>query len=354
MGDHSAKSPPIILDGAFGTELERRGFEARLPLWSALALIEAPDLVQAIYRDYAQAGADILTAATFRTTRYTMAKAGLADRAEELTRLAIRLAKETLPPSNFPHTVGEGLELSSGQPVRPIKPLPHVVGETGKGKESLAPPPRPGLSPFEEGGIRRGFGPPLTAASLAPLEDCYRPDLRPSDEVLLREHAHTVRMLRDAGADLILVETQNTAREAQIATEMALTMGLPVWTSLMPKSATELFNGDSLTDAALAAYALGVDAVLVNCCPPDLAEAAFQTLRQALPNDVKVGAYPNFRAPSGQPWDFSAPLSPQAFAEWGQRLAEAGADILGGCCGTTPQHIAALAKKLNEGKANRS
>ncbi|HEY3295419.1 MAG TPA: homocysteine S-methyltransferase family protein [bacterium] len=319
-----ASGYPIILDGAFGTELERRGFVARLPLWSALALIEAPDLVQTIHKHYLAAGADILTAATFRTTRYTLAKAGMADRAEELTRLAIRLAREVLPPLFPPYSKGGDSD-----------PSPFEKG----GKEGGSEFQRFSLSAFQP------F--PGVAASLAPLEDCYRPDLCPPDEILLREHAHTARLLRDAGADLILVETQNSAREAQIATEMALNMGLPVWTSFMPKSATELYNGDSLTDAARVAFALGANAVLINCCPPDLAAAAFQTLRAALPEgDILLGAYPNFRAPEGKPWDFSAPLSPAEFARWGEQMVSLGANILGGCCGTTPEHIAALSEKL--------
>jgi S-methylmethionine-dependent homocysteine/selenocysteine methylase len=297
-----AEHPPIILDGAFGTELERRGFVARLPLWSALALIEAPELVHTIHSDYIASGAQVITAATFRATRYTLAKVCMADRAEELNRKAIELARE----------VAEFAEGSSFQ--------------------------RFSVSDFQHL--------PLVAGSIAPLEDCYRPELRPPEEILFREHAHTARMLRDAGADLMLVETQNTAREAQIATEMALNMGLPVWTSLMPRSATELWNGDSLADAALVAYALGAEAVLVNCCPPGLAEAAFQTLKQVLPEDIMIGAYPNFRSPEGKPWNFSAPLTPEEFARWGEHMAQSGADILGGCCGTTPAHIAALSKTL--------
>ena len=323
---------PIILDGALGTELERRGFAARLPLWSAWALIEAPELVHTIHQDYIESGAQVVTACTFRTTRYTLAKVGMANRAEELTRLAVQLATPPYPPreqggqTSFPPLTGGSRGV--------------VVGGLSGG----------GIEESEAGSLHPSsliLHPVRVAASLAPLEDCYRPDLRPPDEVLLREHAHTARMLRDAGADLILVETQNSAREAQIATEMTLNMGLPVWTSLMPRSATEMFNGDSLADTALTCFALGVEAILVNCCPPDLAEAAFRTLREAVPpGEVKLGAYPNFRAPEGKPWDFSALLSPDEFTDWGQHMADLGADILGGCCGTTPEHIAALARKL--------
>jgi S-methylmethionine-dependent homocysteine/selenocysteine methylase len=286
----------VILDGALGTELERRGFHSRLPLWSAWAVIEAPDLLRSIHADYVRAGAQVITAATFRTTRWTLSKENRADRAERLTAEAISLARSSL--------------------------IPHP-------------------SSF----LR-------VAASLAPLEDCYRPDLTPDDETLLREHEHTAKSIVAGGADLILVETQNSNREARIATEMALNTELQVWTALMPRSATEMFNGDSLADAALAVYALGADAVLINCCPPSIAEAAFVTIRNAIPSgEIPLGVYPNFGLPDPvRPASKEHPhrafrdqLSPADFAQWGDKMRGLGATIIGGCCGTTPDHISALA-----------
>src|SRR5512143_4331169 len=95
---------PVILDGALGTELERRGFETMLPLWSAKALIEAPGLVWEIHRDYVEAGAEVLTACTFRSTPYTMRKVGLEQRAEELTHQAVRLARAAAAEDLKPET----------------------------------------------------------------------------------------------------------------------------------------------------------------------------------------------------------------------------------------------------------
>ncbi len=84
---------PLLLDGAMGTELERRGAPCELPLWSARALLENPELVSRIHSDYIAAGAELLTANTFRTQRRTLAQAGLSDRARELTHKAVRLAR---------------------------------------------------------------------------------------------------------------------------------------------------------------------------------------------------------------------------------------------------------------------
>jgi S-methylmethionine-dependent homocysteine/selenocysteine methylase len=288
---NSSSNQPIILDGALGTELERRGFHSRLPLWSAWAVLEASDLLRTIHTDYLESGAQIITAATFRTSRWALAKENLADRAEELTSRAVEIARSSL--------------------------VPHPSSRV------------------------------RVAGSMAPLEDCYCPDLAPDNDTLLREHEHHAKSLAKAGVDLILVETQNSDREARMATEMALNTELPVWTSLMPKSATEMFNGDSLAYTSLAVYALGVDAVLINCCPPALAEEAFLTIREAIPaGDILLGVYPNFGQPLFPCRIFTDQLTPAAFAEWGSKLRELGAGIIGGCCGTTPEHIAALAKSI--------
>jgi S-methylmethionine-dependent homocysteine/selenocysteine methylase len=289
MSESARLKSPLILDGAMGTELERRGFDARLPLWSAWALIEAPDLVKQIHADYVRAGAQVLTAATFRTTRYSLAKENLASWAEELAALAIRLAREAAEEAD---------------------PETEIT----------------------------------VAGSLAPLEDCYHPEQAPSNEVLAREHAHTAGLLAAAGADLILVETQNSAREAMIAARVALATGLPVWVSLMPRSADQLFNGDSLADTAKTIYELGVEAILVNCCPPDVAKDAVRLLRKTLP-DARLGAYPNSAAHEGRPWEFASAYAPSTFARWALDIAGE-VDILGSCCGTTPEHVAAMVREL--------
>ena len=280
------KSLLYLLDGAMGSELERQGFDCRAPLWSARVLIEAPEAVRKLHVANLRAGADIITTATFRTSRYALAEAGLATRAEALTALAAQLAREAI------REVGQ----ESARTMR-------------------------------------------VAGSMAPLEDCYHPERRPADEILLREHGQHARSLKDAGVDLILVETQGSAREAQLATEMALNTGLEVWTSFLPRSGAELWNGDALDEAALAVFALGAHAILVNCCPPQIALDALHTLKESIPDqDLPLGAYPNLLS--------EAQFSPADFAAWGREAWKAGARIIGGCCGCGAGHIAELAREF--------
>ncbi len=211
---------------------------------------------------------------------------------------------------------------------------------------------------------------PCVAGSIAPLEDCYHPELAPARDILRTEHTRFAKLLADAGADLLLVETQNSAREALIAAEAALATGLPVWVSLMPKSATEIFNGDSLAEAARELHRLGVAVILVNCAPPAIAAAAFGVLTETLP-DARLGLYPNLLhdSPSPTRWGKACPGHREAgvtgagdggsqggvtggerdnnnFAAWLSRFAPP-ASVLGGCCGTTPDHIAELANAVN-------
>src|SRR5258706_1417502 len=203
----------IVLDGALGTELERRGIPTPLPLWSAQALLDAPDTIRDIHEDYVRAGADIVTANTFRTTPRTLAKAGRAGDAERLTERAVQLAREAV--------------------------------ERARGAREV-----------------------LVAGALAPLEDCYRPDLYPDAAAAEREHAEQAVRLARQGVDLILIETMNSSAEAKAALRGAKPAGVPVLVSFLCKNPREIWNGELLADAVRAVEPFKPDAILVNCVPP--------------------------------------------------------------------------------------
>ena len=275
-----ATGATLVLDGATGTELERRGVRASLPLWSCHALLQAPEVVRAIHADYAKAGAQILTANTFRTQRRTLATAGMMERAEELTHLAVRLARE-------------------------------------------------GASDREDVWI---------AGSAPTLEDCYRPDRVPNDAELEREHHDHAQALAAAGADLILVETMNTVREARAAARAADATGLPFFVSFVCRAGARLLSGEALAEG-LAALGDSPAFVLVNCLPPSAVADCLPILRYA---DRPFGVYANLGEPgeSGRSED----CSPQQYAAHAAAWLDAGARIIGGCCGTEPAHIRALAR----------
>jgi len=282
-------SETLVLDGANGTELERRGVVSTLPLWSTHALIEAPAVIAAIHADYANAGADVLTANTFRTQRRTLARAGLGGRAAELTRLAVELAR------------GEASRVAGNRTI-------HVVG------------------------------------SAPPLEDCYRPDLVPEDAALAREHAEHAENLAKAGVDAILAETMNCAREAKAAARAARAAGKPALVSFVCWDGPRLLSGEPLERALDTVLEEEPVAVLVNCLPASNVPACLPVLRATT---RPFGVYCNLGAPSdAQGSRRSEEYAPADLAELAAGWHAAGARLLGGCCGTTPEHIRAIAQRL--------
>jgi S-methylmethionine-dependent homocysteine/selenocysteine methylase len=259
--------PPAltILDGPLGTELDRRGVPTPLPRWSAGAIEEAPEVVAAIHRDYARAGATVHTANTFRTKRRSA-----GDAWERLARRAMALLRSAIPAG-------------------------HRV-----------------------------------AGSIAPLEDCYRPDLSPPAPKA--EHAELARVLADAGADLLLCETFPHVGEALAAVEAAVETGLPVWVSFTAGPAADLLSPAQVEEGAREAVRRGAQAVLVNCVPVGRTLAFLDGLSRA---GVPFGAYANA---------LGAHDPPERYLDAARTWVAAGATIIGGCCGTGPAHIAALAR----------
>lgn len=279
----ASRPRPIVLDGAMGSELLRRGIPTALPLWSAHALLEHPEVVRSVHGDHVEAGAEVLTANTFRTNPRTLERCGLADRHEELTALAVRLAREAAASA-------------------------------------------PGV---------------LVAGSIAPLEDCYEPGLVPPDSDLEREHSRMARTLARAGCELLLVETMNTLREARAAAAAGLETGLPVWVSFVVGPGARLLSGEDLREAAGEVERLGASAVLVNCAPLPVAAEAFRVLRGS--TGLPCGLYPNHgRSDPVHGWS-SDPLDARLFERLARGWFEEGARIVGGCCGTTPDHVRAIA-----------
>ncbi len=278
----------MLLDGATGTELERRGVRTGLPLWSARSLVDAPDVVQRIHADYVAAGAEVLTANTFRTQRRALAHGGLDDRASELTSRAVQLARRAA---------------EQAAPDRAV----CVVG------------------------------------SAPPLEDCYQPDRVPNDATLAREHAEHARNLVAAGVDAILVETMNTVREAVAALCAANEAGATSLVSFVCWHGARLLSGESLASAVAAVVPLQPLAVLVNCLPPSNVAACWPPLRAS---GLRFGAYANLGTPDDETgFTRSEDCTPEEFAALAAAWIEAGARIVGGCCGTTPAHIDAVAQR---------
>jgi S-methylmethionine-dependent homocysteine/selenocysteine methylase len=277
-----------VLDGATGTELERRGVACGAPLWSAWGLLRAPDQVRQIHADYVAAGVDALVANTFRTQARALGAADLAERAAQLTRLAVRLAREA---------------------------------------------------------AARSPSPPFVLGSCAPLEDCYQPQRVPDDASLAREHAEHARNLVAAGVDAVLVETMNCVREALAASRAARDAGATVLVSFVCDGEGRLLSGEPLAEALDAVRAAAPLVVGVNCLPPSAIGACLPALRSC---GQPFLIQPNLGAPTADGgFARSEESSAEEFADLAAALRVQGASLVGGCCGTTPAHLAALVSRLD-------
>ncbi len=283
---------PRVLDGAGAGELLRRGVAAAGQLWGVGALLQTPDEVRRLHTDYVAAGAELLTALTFRVAPYALRRLGLEDRAAELAARAVRLAREG-------------------------------AAEAGREVPVLA--------------------------SMTTLEDCYRPDRVPTEDVLLEEHAATAEILAAARPDGLLLETFNTIPEALAALDAAIATGLPVIVSFACREGGQLLSGD---DAGLAAAAVSlseVAAVGANCTALKDMLPALTAMAEATVLPLVAYANNAFFAEDA-PHLQAEPVDPENYARCALAWRAAGARLIGGCCGTTPEHVAAVAKAFAEGR----
>lgn len=277
---------PLILDGATGTELERRGVSPDPPLWSSIALIDAPELVRDVHLEHAEAGADIVVTNTFRCGPRALERARREDEGAELVGRAVALARET----------------------------GRVVG-----------------------------------ASVAPVEDCYEPARVPEQGALEREHHRLAEWIAAAGADLVWIETMNTAREAAAAAEAARAVGLPFAVNFVLAEGGTLLSGEPLSAGFDAVCGVGDGPVSIgaNCIPPKGATRALPRLLELAGDGLPVAIYAHVGNPRPVPgWSFAQVMREAEYAEAAVRWVEMGARMVGGCCGTTADYIRAMRAAL--------
>jgi S-methylmethionine-dependent homocysteine/selenocysteine methylase len=191
--------------------------------------------------------------------------------------------------------------------------------------------------------IARGVVPASqrVAGSIAPLEDCYRPELSPG-AAGRPEHAATAQALAAEGVDLILCETFPSGAEAIVAVQEAARTGLPVWAALTAGPDASLMTPAAMRASARDCVAAGASAVLVSCTPAMRTLAYVEALAGL---GAATGAYANAGDPAdGLGWDAEPAAAARRYAVLAGAWLSAGAEIVGGCCGTRPEHIAELAR----------
>ena len=175
----------------------------------------------------------------------------------------------------------------------------------------------------------------FVAGSAPPLEDCFHPERVPERGALWREHAEHAAHLAAAGADLVLVEAMGSSEEATAAVAAAGEAGLPAVLAFLCREGARLLSGEPLREAIERVDGPHLLAVGVNCLPPSRVEACLGVLRA---RNLPVVVYPNV--------DHGEACPPEALARFARDWWNAGVRIVGGCCGTTPAHVRALAAAL--------
>ena len=286
----------FLLDGGVGSELQRRGLNlskgVRSPYetgpWSATAMGDAPEVVRAVHEDYLRVGADIITTNSFWTNRPMLGMVGLADRMEAYTTLSVELARDARDRFN---------------------PDAYVAG-------SMCPP--------RSGDVNKAL-------------------------------AEQSKVLAAAGVDLLLLELVGSIEDALASVDAVNESGLPVFLGIYVTSratiqrGTHEDTGETIEALVEALNGQRVDAILPMCVPPAYIATALPRLRAAY--DGPIGAYANIgykntrrkvAYPATQFLEIQVEHTPGEYAGCVQDWLDMGAQIVGGCCAATPEHIAAL------------
>ena len=281
---------PLVCDGATGTQLQLQGLApgACGELWC----VEQPDRVQQVHRNYLAAGADLLTTNSFGGTSYVLAGHGAGARVREINVAAARLARAIAGDRAW------------------------VLGDVG---------------PF--GGMLEPFG------------DAQH------DEVIMAFCEQAAALL-EGGADAILVETMSDPVEAALAVAAAKSVGaefiFATYAFQQSASGYRTMMGTTAAEAVAAAIDAGADAVGANC-GTELSLADYEKLTTELvtaAGAMPVIVQPNAGSPKLIDGKIHYATTPADFAATAARFSAAGARIVGGCCGSTPAHIAAMAALL--------
>jgi methionine synthase I (cobalamin-dependent)/5,10-methylenetetrahydrofolate reductase len=282
---------PLLCDGGMGTELYARGISYE-HCFEQLNLTN-PELIKAIHLDYIAAGAQIIETNTFGANRYRLAEHGLEHAVHKINRAGAKIAREARDLNETPIFLAGN-----------IGPLGHLLTPLGDIEPSAA-----------------------------------RAAFREQAEALLQ-----------AGVDLFLLETFSDLREIQeaLAAVRSLT-DLPVVALMSFGEDGTVDSGEEPWQVAKTMQEQGADVVGVNCAlgPASMFDIV-ATMRQSSDRQIAIAAQPNAGLPKRVGNRFMYGATPEYFAASTRRFLEAGVQLVGGCCGTTPQHIAAMSKVLVE------
>lgn len=296
----------IILDGATGTELERRGVPMDPEAWCGPATLEHLGALETIHRDYIAAGADIITANTYASSRLMLGAAGYADRFEDINRAAVRAAHRAREASGH-----AGIAVAGS--------LSHML--------------------------------PMVSGTAQP--DLAR---APGEAEMADAFGELAALLAEEGCNLILLEMMYHPDRMPAAFTAATATGRPVWAGFSARRGEDgkilSFAPDNnipFEETVQVLAGFDVAAAGVMHTPSNVIGDAIAILRDAF--DGPLMAYPDsgyFEMPN---WQFEHVIPPNELLKFATEWVASGVQVLGGCCGLSPEHIAAIAPLKARGLA---
>lgn len=307
------ESGVCVIDGGLATELERRGADLGDALWSAKILLESPQAIVDVHRAYFESGADVAISASYQASEQGFATRGIdAAGTAALLRRSLELAHQA-----------RDEWLAMPEAITRARPRPLVAASVGP------------------------YGAVLADGSE------YRGDYGLSRDALREFHVARLEPLVEAAPDLLAIETIPSALEAEAIVEALAQLGdpVPAWCTFTLRDGAHLADGGSLDDAVrVVATSDSIVAVGVNCSPP--APATEAVTRIAETATLSVVAYPN----RGADWDATAKAwtggDDVDMGVVATGLVDAGAMIVGGCCGTGPSDVRAIAAAVGSRAQN--
>ncbi len=284
----------LVLDGGFATHLEAKGYDLNHPLWSAKVLAEDEQAVKAVHADYLNAGADCVISASYQATVDGLKKIGLTEAAaQNLITRSVELAVEVRDQ---------------------VKPEALVAASVGPYGAAMA-----------DGSEYTGY------------------DGSVSYETLMQFHEARWQLLTAGNPDLLACETIPSPLEMKVLSDLAERYQTPFWLCVSCKDGEHLSNGTLITEAFSLVkdnpYLVGWG---VNCTAPEYIESLIKGLR-SISTEIPVVVYPN----SGETYNadtktWNGDGCADGYQTYAKRWHEAGAGAIGGCCRTTPEHMAAV------------
>ena len=291
----------VLLDGAISTEIEKRGVPMDQLVWSGLGSKIGSETLLEVHKDYIRAGADVITTNTFSSARHSLAAAGQGEATREINAMAVSLARQAVDEASEGRTV-----LVAGS-ISPFGAYNEILGHES---------------------------PPIDL-----LKESYR---------------EQAEILAEEGVDLFLLEMLRDVERASVIVEAALATGISVWSGfssevkagkpVMPLGEYAIADGATFEEMLGSVMALGGDMAIVMHSEVEFIAPTLEVMKEKWAGPLGAYAHSGYWARPN--WNFDAVISPEDYLNAARGWVEAGARLIGGCCGIGPEHIRLLSENL--------